>query len=169
MLPSTADTRPPHSTARRRRDRLWRHFYWLAYRILRCFWWLFRPKSRGTLVAIWHRQELLLVKNGYRRHYFLPGGNRRSGESARRAAVREIQEEVGLHVLPNQLRYRGTVVSRRDYLRDHCSYFDLHLDTRPPIAIDGREVVAAVWAAPHERRTYPLAHQVRAYLDRYGP
>lgn len=162
---------PPLSRANTRCDALWRQFYRLAYLILRCFWFLFRPKGRGTLVAIWHRGRLLLIRNGYRRGYCLPGGGRNSGESARRAAVREIKEELGLRLYPNQLRYCGTVVSDRDHLRDHCAYFEVNLQERPGIDIDAREVVAARFAAPDEWRACPLTYQVRDYLERYynGP
>lgn len=159
------------SAARRLRDTLWQCFYRLAYLVLRCFWFLFRPKGQGSLVAVWCEGRLLLVKNGYRRGYGLPGGNRRPGEKARSAAVREIREEVGLRLHSNQLRYCGTVVSHRDYLRDHCAYFEVHLGQTPQITIDGREVVAAVFAGPGEWHHYPLAHQVRTYLERFykGP
>jgi 8-oxo-dGTP diphosphatase len=148
-------------------DILWQLFYRSAYLLLRAFWFLFRPKGRGTLVAIWFEQRLLLVKNGYRRNYSLPGGNRRSGEGARAAAVREIREEVGIRLFPNQLRHLGTVVSRRDYLCDHCTYFEVHLEKAPIVRIDGREVVAAVFAGPEEWSAYPLAHQFQTYLNCY--
>ena len=162
-------TRPhlPPPAPNRRLDTFWRLFYRLAYLILRCLWFIFRPKGRGTLVAVWSQGRLLLVKNGYRRGYSLPGGNCKSGERARKAAVREIGEEVGIRLYPNQLRYRGTVVSHRDHLRDHCAYFEVHLTPPPEIIIDAREVVAAVFAAPDEWERYPLAHQVRTYLELY--
>jgi ADP-ribose pyrophosphatase YjhB (NUDIX family) len=168
-MQTTPEKEPPriHSRARRRLDTLWQHLYRLAYLILRCFWFLFRPKSQGTLVAVWCEGRLLLVKNGYRRGYGLPGGNRRPGEKARSAAVREIREEVGLGLYPNQLHHCGTMVSDRYYLRDHCTYFEVHLDQMPQITVDGREVVAAVFAGPGEWHHYPLAHQVRSYLERY--
>jgi ADP-ribose pyrophosphatase YjhB (NUDIX family) len=139
----------------------------MVYLGLRCFWFLFRPKSRGTLVAVWFEGHLLLVKNSYRRGYSLPGGNRRPGEKARNAAVREIREEVGLRLPPNRLRYCGTVVSQRNYVRDHCAYFEAHLQRPPRIHIDGREVVTAVFAAPGQWDRLTLSHQVRTYLERY--
>jgi 8-oxo-dGTP diphosphatase len=149
------------------RDLLWRYFYWLAYRLLRGYWFLFRPKGRGTLVAIWFQERLLLIKNSYRRGYNLPGGARRSGEGTRAAAVREVAEEVGIRLFPNQLRRCGTVVSHREYLRDHCTYFEVHLEEIPPISIDKREVVGAVLAGPAEWAATPLSHQVATYLRRY--
>jgi ADP-ribose pyrophosphatase YjhB (NUDIX family) len=159
---------PPRSRARQQRDRLWQHFYQLAYLVLRCFWFVFRPMGKGTQVAIWHDGRLLLIRNGYRRGYSLPGGGRNSGESARRAAVRELREEVGLHLSPNQLRYRGTVISTRERLRDHCAYFDAHLSTAPRIEIDGREVVEAIFVHPAAWHAYPLTRQARSYMDRFS-
>jgi len=161
--------KPPalRSETNRQGDSLWQYFYRLAYLILRCFWFIFRPKGQGSLVAVWFEGRLLLVRNGYRRGYSLPGGNRKSGESARRAAVREIREEVGVGLYPNQLRYCGTVVSDRDRLRDHCTYFEVHLAEPPGIVIDGREVVAALFTGPGEWDDYPLAYQVRTYIDQF--
>ena len=156
---------PSRSGPRHRRDALWQLFYRLAYLALRCFWFIFRPKGRGTLVAVWCKGRLLLVKNAYRRGYSLPGGNSRPGERARSAAVRELREEVGLRLYPNQLRHCATVVSDRDYLRDHCAYYEVHLERAPRIAIDGREVVAAVFAAAVEWEHLPLAHQARRYIE----
>lgn len=158
---------PPRSRARQQRDRLWQRVYRLAYLVLRCFWFVFRPKGEGTLVAIWYEGRLLLVRNGYRKGYSLPGGGRHSGESARRAAVRELREEVGLHLSPNQLRYRGTVISTRERLRDHCAYFEVRLNTAPRIEIDGREVVDAIFAAPCDWEAHPLTRQAREYMTRY--
>ena len=158
---------PPRSKIRQRRDRLWQLLYQAAYLLCRCFWFMFRPMGKGTLVAVWHGGRLLLIRNGYRRGYSLPGGGRHAGESARKAAVRELREEVGLHIYPNQLRYRGTVISTREHLRDHCAYFDVDLKQRPRIDVDAREVVDAVFVAPGDWDTYPLARQVRTYLRRY--
>jgi hypothetical protein len=55
---------PPRSRARQQRDRLWQHFYQLAYLVLRCFWFVLRPLGKGTKVAIWHDGRLLLIRNG---------------------------------------------------------------------------------------------------------
>lgn len=159
---------PPRSKARQQRDRLWQRFYQLAYLLCRCFWFVFRPKGRGALVAIWYDGRLLLIRNGYRRGYSLPGGGCHSGESARRAAVRELREEVGLHLSPNQLRYRGTVISTRERLRDHCAYFEVHLSTAPRIDIDGREVVEAIFIPPAAWQAYPLTRQARRYIRRFS-
>ncbi|MDJ0782227.1 MAG: NUDIX hydrolase [Desulfosarcinaceae bacterium] len=154
--------------ADRLRKLLWQQLYRLAYLGIRCFWFLFRPKGSGTLVAIWWENRLLLVKNGYRRAYSLPGGNRRAGEPARRAAVREVAEEVGIRLFPNQLHYCGTLVSHLDYVRDHCAYYEVRLRTPPRIRIDGREVVAARFVAPAQLSAYPLTVQAEAYLKRFG-
>jgi hypothetical protein len=75
---------------------------------------------------------------------------------------------VGLHLSPNQLRYRGTVISTRERLRDHCAYFDAHLSTAPRIEIDGREVVEAIFVHPAAWHAYPLTRQARSYMDRFS-
>jgi 8-oxo-dGTP pyrophosphatase MutT (NUDIX family) len=150
-----------------RRDLLWRQLYRLAFRLLRGFWFIFRPKGRGSLVAIWVQERLLLVQNSYRGGYNLPGGGCRSGEAARAAAVREIGEEVNIRLFPNQLRRCGTIVSHRNFLRDHCTYFEVHLEKVPSIHIDEREVVDAVFAGPQKWSAFPLNYQLCTYLKRF--
>ncbi|GII89773.1 NUDIX hydrolase [Sinosporangium siamense] len=53
-----------------------------------------------ALVAVWCEGRLLLVFNRLRGHWELPGGMVDPGESLQQAAVRELEEESGLHVAP---------------------------------------------------------------------
>jgi 8-oxo-dGTP pyrophosphatase MutT (NUDIX family) len=78
-------------------------FYWLAARLYEAYRLLARPHTHGALVAIWHQQRLLLVQASYRRSLSLPGGGIERGETPRQAAVRELAEELGLRVAPQEL------------------------------------------------------------------
>ncbi len=57
--------------------------------------------------------ELLIVKAGYKRYWTLPGGVIDPKESPRQAAIREVNEEVGLTIKPEdvdflQVMYRSS-------------------------------------------------------------
>ncbi|MBU7598830.1 NUDIX domain-containing protein [Streptomyces sp. P38-E01] len=60
-----------------------------------------------VLVALWHRDRLLLVRVRDRDCWELPGGGVEADESAREAAVRELREETGEEVAPETLRLVG--------------------------------------------------------------
>ncbi|MFD6277761.1 NUDIX hydrolase [Streptomyces sp. NPDC060209] len=59
-----------------------------------------------ALTALWHRGRILMVHDRYRAAWELPGGTLEPGESARRAAVRELLEESGQEP-DGQLRFVG--------------------------------------------------------------
>jgi hypothetical protein len=48
-----------------------------------------------ALTALWHRDEVVVVHDRFRRQWELPGGLLEPGESPRQAAVRELAEESG--------------------------------------------------------------------------
>jgi hypothetical protein len=52
----------------------------------------------AALVALWCGKDVLLVFDRFRRQWELPGGRIDPGEGPCQAAVRELQEESGLHV-----------------------------------------------------------------------
>ena len=66
-------------------------------------WWRLDGHT-GILVAIWLGEQVLLVRHSYKPGLRLPSGGVRSGEDHCLAAVRELQEEVGLTMVPYYLR-----------------------------------------------------------------
>ena len=138
--------------------------YWLAARLLDAYRLLVRPHIHGALVAIWHQERLLLVQASYRKAWSLPGGGLEAGETARQAAVRELAEEVGLRVEPQDLAdpWQITETSRRG--KDTVTIFALHADRRPVIRIDGLELVACQWLRREEVLRRPIPGHLREYL-----
>ncbi len=145
-------------------DRLWHLGLWLAYRMLRMYWIVVRPRHRGALVALWYRGRVLLVRNSYQPWLVLPGGSVKTGESSAAAALREMREEVGIALKPAQLRFVTEIPSRFEYMRDHIAFFTADL-TDDRIQIDKREVIWAQFVEPEQALKERLAPPVREYLE----
>ena len=149
-------------------DKLWRFALWVAYRLLLVGWYVFRPKRHGVFGGVWHHGELLVIRNSYRSWYALPAGGVRRGENSAHAALRELREEVGITATPDVLRFVGDISTTFEFKRDRCSFFEIELDARPNVSVDGREVVWAGFLTPAEALEQRLAPPVREYLQRRG-
>jgi 8-oxo-dGTP diphosphatase len=143
----------------------WRNAYRVCYRGARLWWWLRHPDHHGVVVAIWFNERILVVQQSYRPNLSWPGGGMQWGESPRDTALRELAEEIGLVVRPDDLAFAREIIAEWDFRRDHVSIFELHLHADPQLRIDGREIVAAWFMEPRKllraKGTPPF---VRAYL-----
>jgi 8-oxo-dGTP diphosphatase len=138
--------------------------YRTAYLLARAWWFIRRPHTFGSVVAIWCDGRLLLVRTSYRRTYGLPGGFLKPRETALDAAVREVSEELHL-VLPPDALTLGWHGSRiLEHRHDTTTIWETVLDVSPPIHVDGREVVSAGWWTREEALALELSQLVRAYL-----
>ena len=138
--------------------------YQLAALLYERWRWLVRPHTHGALVAIWHGEELLLVKTSYRRSWGLPGGGIGKHETAQQAAVRELREEIGLTVQQEQLLTPWTMTERVAHGLNTVTIFAVEASERPKVVIDGLEIVAWHWLSREEALDRPLPSHVQAYL-----
>ena len=147
-------------------DRLARIAYVVAYRLMRLWWFVRRPATRGSLVAIWHDNEVLVVRTSYRPVLSLPGGFVDTTESELDAAVRELREELGIVPDRDALRpaYRQTI--RYESRRDEATIFRLDVDSRPTVNVDNREVVWAGFLPAAAVLEQPVLPHLQAYLRR---
>jgi 8-oxo-dGTP diphosphatase len=143
-------------------DSVWRMVFRLGFPLARAWWHLRRPRHEGALVAIYVGQSLLLLKSSYRAEWGFPGGSIRAGETPAAAALREMEEEIGLPSHP--LLPAGSVAGRWDGRRDRVHFFELRLDCVPELRLDNREIVAAHLASPEELRAFAVTGAVAAYL-----
>jgi 8-oxo-dGTP diphosphatase len=138
--------------------------YKVAHRLLRVYWTVRRPHKGGILIAVWNAGQILIVKNTYRKQHTLPGGYPRSGETPSMTAARELAEECGVNVRPEDIRqvYQG------EYLfegrRDDVTIVEVELDTRPSIHVDHREVSASWFASPADVLGLLIVPHLREYL-----
>jgi 8-oxo-dGTP diphosphatase len=147
-------------------DALWRAIFTIGYRAARVWWFVRRPEQRGAYVALWFGDELLTIRNSYKPGVTVPCGGIGRGESPREAARRELSEEVGIEVAPEQLVPTDEIVFENEYKRDHVHFFELRCEVRPTVRIDHREVVAAEFVALGDLASRPLVPALRSYLER---
>lgn len=139
--------------------------YRAAYRIMRVYWRLARPKTRGALVALWHGGELLLVRNSYLSYYCLPGGYIKSSETPVQAAVRELAEEVAIAATPDDLKPGLQETHTWEGKTDEVFIFDLELNERPRFQVDNREVVDAEFFTPRYALELNLFPPLRRHIE----
>ncbi len=147
-------------------DAGWRALYFLAYRIMRVWWFIRRPRGRGAYVAVWRGDELLLIQNSYRAGYTVPCGNIKRGESARDAARRELAEEVGIRVSASDLEFVCELEVPFENKQDHAFFFELRHDSGAEIhyQVDNREVVWAGFCAAKQLMNFPLVPHLVDYM-----
>lgn len=138
--------------------------YRLAALLYEAWRWLVRPHTHGALVAIRHRSQLLLVETSYRRSWGLPGGGLHRDETSRQAAVRELKEELGLTVQPEQLLTPWTMTERVAGGLNTVTIYCLEAREQPKVVIDGLEIVAWHWLSREQALDRPLPSHVQAYL-----
>ena len=146
-------------------DRGFQLAYVCAYRAMRAYWKVRRPTTHGTLVTLWNRGEVLLVRNSYVPYYSLPGGYVNRSETARDAAVRELTEEVGITAKAGDLELVLDRTHDWEGKRDHVQIFSLELPSRPTVAVDHREVVDAAWWSPERALALDLFPPLREVLE----
>jgi 8-oxo-dGTP diphosphatase len=135
-----------------------------AYLAARAWWFIRRPHTHGSVVAIWCDGRLLLVRSSYRRDYMLPGGFVKRREAAIDAAVRELFEELHVSLPPSALTLAWRGSTTFEHRHDTTTVWEVMLDAPPVIQMDGREVVWVGWRTPAEARSLALSPPVQAYL-----
>jgi len=145
-------------------DKLWQWGLWAAYRLLRCYWFIYRPASHGACVVLWHAGRVLLIENSYKSEYTIPGGSVKKGESPAEAAARELFEETGIQVQPENLNFVGDFMYPGEFKKDRGSLFEIEMDTEPAIRIDNREVIRADFRTPDQALQEELFQILRDHL-----
>ena len=138
------------------------------YRLAACLYESYRlivkPSTHGALVAVWHQEQVLLVAASYRRELSLPGGWINRGETPRRAAQRELAEELGLQVEEGQLGEPWTLRERSARGVNTVTIFSVELAERPTLQVDGLEILDYMWLTRAETMERPITGHLRAYL-----
>ena len=124
--------------------------YWLLWLPIYLFSRL-RPDERVRIVVINRRGQILLVKTWLsRQSWTLPGGGIAGNETPEQAALRELREEAGIVVAPEDLSYLGVIKAGLPLSCD-LRVYRLIFDGQdiPKLAIPYRwEIIDRCWASP---------------------
>ncbi|MEE9384844.1 MAG: NUDIX hydrolase [Nannocystaceae bacterium] len=145
-------------------DRFFHVGYTVAYRMMRVYWAIRRPRTHGALVAVWHDGKILLVRNSYHDYYSLPGGYVRTGESGLEAAKRELKEEIGLDLSGDQLHRSLDLEHIWESKRERLELFCMECDRAPTIEVDGREVLSAEYFEPERALKLSMFPPIRRHI-----
>jgi 8-oxo-dGTP pyrophosphatase MutT (NUDIX family) len=103
--------------------------------------------SKRTRVLIICGQEVLVVKGWLGSgHWHTPGGGIHKGEAPVDGARRELKEEIGLTVKPEQLQhlFHKRITTRRRFSYD-CYAFVLVLPVKPELKLQPNEIIDSAW------------------------
>ena len=110
--------------------------------------------------------RLLLVRKRGTQAFMQAGGKIEAGEASVAALVRELKEELGLAIRPDDVRYigmRDAVAANEPGYRVEAELFDLVLRDPRPIKAAG-EIDAVRWVHPAEASCLPLAALTRDHV-----
>jgi 8-oxo-dGTP diphosphatase len=146
-------------------NRIIQIFYRLAYRTLLSLWFFTRPTVRGVYIAVWHKEQLLIIKNSYKKRFSIPGGRIKRGEDLAEAAVRELYEEVGIAVGKSRLKFIGQYSANHKYAYDVGNFFEIELTELPAVRVDNREVLLAQFIPLDQVCSLNLNPTVKSWLE----
>ena len=125
------------------------------------FWSRFRRPVRAAGVLVERDGRLLLIHRPKQRDWGFPKGKLEPGETDEQAALRELDEEVGLEVALGD-RVGETRYRLLDGRPKRVAYFRGTADGEPQ-ALDGVDDLR--WATPDEARELLTHERDRALLD----
>jgi 8-oxo-dGTP pyrophosphatase MutT (NUDIX family) len=144
-----------------------RSAYRTAHAVLRAYWRVRRPETRGALAALWCGGKILVIRTTYRDAVSLPGGYVKPGESPATAVLRELREELGVEVEERAIRHAYHGTKDFEHRKDTLDIFAVELDERPLVRPNRYELEWARWKDPEEVLAMPdVVPHLREYLER---
>ena len=93
-------------------------------------------------VAVVAKEKVLVVKANYLEYWTFPGGIVDKGETPLEAGVREVSEEVGMKVSPDELAFRFIAHRTSPRMQTFQFVFETHQDSVAidQLTLDGQEI-----------------------------
>lgn len=151
-------------------------------RLLNWLYWICRPgiyvllhRSRRTRVVLGYKTEVLLVRSDFgERKWGLPGGGIKRGEPEIMAASREVEEELGVQIDPQKLRFLSEHKSgwgRFNWPYVTLVFYKYKLDKKPEkLQLQRFEISEARWFSLDEvsqMRSSELGPNLRKLFDNF--
>lgn len=156
---------------RRTSPRTLRVAYRAGYRVLRPWWFVTRPRTRGMKVVVRCGDEVLLIQHTYARRgqWDLPGGFLRPGEDPEVALARELEEELG--VAAERVVPIADLPSRFDHKRERLHVYAADVAPGAAVTPSEAEIEAVCWARwdalPSPSTVFTRRMVARAFWDEY--
>jgi 8-oxo-dGTP diphosphatase len=106
----------------------------------------------ASLIVVRFEDSILMLFNGWRRQWELPGGMREPGETAWQAAVRELLKETGIGSVDLDFVAVAEVDLRRPTRREYTAMYRADLQVAPRLMVND-EALAFVWWDPRSSAT----------------
>jgi 8-oxo-dGTP diphosphatase len=128
------------------------------------------PLPASVVVAV-HADAVLMMFDSRRRQWELPGGMREQGETARQAAVRELCEETGIHVVDLTFAAVAEFDLTKPARRELLAVYRVELQAVPRLVVND-EATAFRWWRPSDPLTdgmSPLDAEIARRVFRSPP
>ncbi|HKS43815.1 MAG TPA: NUDIX hydrolase [Amycolatopsis sp.] len=103
----------------------------------------------ASLVVVSHADAVLMMFDSWRKQWELPGGTREPGETTRQAAVRELREETGIHVVDLTFAAVAEFDLTKPERRELLAVYRVHLQVVPRLTVND-EALDFRWWPPSE-------------------
>jgi len=144
-------------------SRIWQIYYTVVFRLACALSTCIELPLNGSLVAVWHRGRILLVRKSYQKGWAFPGGLCKRGESWRAAAVRETAEEAGICLEEQRLSFVDQVTGDLG-AGNRTRLFETEIFEDVAIIVDGKEIVHGEFVPAPQALQRDLGSHVRSYL-----
>lgn len=120
--------------------------FWVGWPVL---WLALRPTTRTRVIILNAKGEILFVKGWVGSgKWILPGGGVHSGEDPVLGAIREVNEEVGLQLMPDQFKQFDEGLANEHGIRFRYIAYQVSLSDSPDLRRQKREITDAGWLPP---------------------
>ena len=111
-----------------------------------------KTPASATVMITDHLGRLLVVKATYKSYWTTPGGVIDAGESPKKAALREIQEEVGLALEADQLKFLSVVFRSGDVVDTYQFIFSASIsgDVAATVTLQEEEIADYAFVSKEE-------------------